>query len=357
MESADRGNIAVNAAGARPPESKLKTYTCKACSREFQALSRSYYCSKQCKITSRPSAKCKICGVLIDNEKYQGRRPRKYCEICRPSQWDAATRKYRTAPQPGSGKCLICGQEFTKEVHHQQLCSSKCQYVWKQKKELERSPECKCEGCGIVFRPKKSDRMRFHSRQCTSAFSKRQSKIRDLAAVLRRFRPCVLCGNKMFATYASRFCSEECRKAQARGRQRSRSQSLHDEVTGLRRCYQCATEFIPSYGSKRRRFCSALCAKRFSRRTRHRKTKARKYGKPTISLTALQTGKYSNGINGYVRSACSRLMRSTKTGSSAVLDYRSYHSAVTRRDSHSRQCTDSAPALQFTETRIVAISA
>jgi hypothetical protein len=268
-------------------QSNLKTYTCNVCGREFQALHSTSYCSRQCKATSCPRRTCQICGATIDHEKQQSRKPRKYCEICRPSQWDHETHKHKPAPPLGTQICRVCGKEFDKKAHHQRSCSLQCEYQWRRKAEHERQPLCKCQGCGITFRPKRSDRMQFHSQECALAFRSKQnritdliralSKVRHLVAVLRRFRSCPQCGNKICTTNRRRFCSDECRKAYARIEERSKCQRLHDEITGVRRCYQCAAEFTPSYPSKRRRFCSARCAKRFGRRIRQRRTRARKW--------------------------------------------------------------------------------
>jgi hypothetical protein len=219
-----------------------------------------------------------------------------FCEICRPSRWDYAAHKQISAPPLGTETCRICGEEFTKKAHHQRLCSERCKYEWKNKIEHERQPLCKCEGCGILFKPKKSDRMRFHSQECAAAYRgakhnrikdliKVLSKVGTLVLVLRRLRECTYCGGRFYSTRKETCCSSQCRQELVRQYWRIRYQKVireramqrHREKADVIRCYNCWKEFVPQFGSKRKRFCSTLCANRFEKRMRNRRRRARKW--------------------------------------------------------------------------------
>lgn len=129
---------------------------------------------------------------------------------------------------------------------------------------------------------------RYCSRQCRAAsrriYTNRAERKRAQRARTRSSRglaplgavACAVC-NGIFkqVSHLSKFCCDECRREEARRRAREMASAAFDRPP--RDCRECGSSFSPTYGSKRRFFCSAACAGRHERRAKRKKERARLY--------------------------------------------------------------------------------
>ena len=95
---------------------------------------------------------------------------------------------------------------------------------------------------------------------------------------------CIRCGG-LYPARRPGYCSDECRRATAREKQRVRDAAK--KTLRLRICHQCGCEFTPQYGDKRRRFCSQACQKVCERRIRRVTTRARRFTATVESIDPL----------------------------------------------------------------------
>jgi hypothetical protein len=117
-----------------------------------------------------------------------------------------------------------------------------------------------CIGCGNDFWTQRCQKRKFCTRECCFAYEtaktlRLKQEARD-ARVAARLRPCAVCA----AISADKTCGVECSKALARIQAREHSKAAH--VLKLRSCAECQASFAPEYGSKRRSYCSEVCARR-----------------------------------------------------------------------------------------------
>lgn len=134
-----------------------------------------------------------------------------------------------------------------------------------------------CEGCGSAFRPKRSNRLKFCSRECAFAHRARQATgPKPAAPKPPSARACIQCGAGYETKTGAICCSDECRRRRASLAAVERAKALDARDRHPRPCRECAEVFVPAYGMKRRLFCSEECARRNSKRTARLKGKAQK---------------------------------------------------------------------------------
>lgn len=147
-----------------------------------------------------------------------------------------------------------------------------------------------CVRCGVVFRPKKSDRKTYCSRDCARAAwvgGKAERAEARRAAVLADRReaaakiPCAVCARTGWAaSLLERLCGDACRKRRACDKARESNAAKHD--LRERKCVGCGAGFVAAYGSKRRQFCSGTCATKAAKRVygHNHRERARYHGVP-----------------------------------------------------------------------------
>lgn len=135
-----------------------------------------------------------------------------------------------------------------------------------------------CAHCKNEFFPKRTDRLLYCSRQC--AFAAKAARARHTApAKPPKIATCKVCGVAFQVVGPQCICSDQCRKSLARTKAKQRDQLKHSGKTCT--CMQCGSVFMPRYGSKRRTYCSAECARKGNRKQNVRGTnrkRARAHG-------------------------------------------------------------------------------
>jgi len=148
--------------------------------------------------------------------------------------------------------CEQCGESFEPVHHHpnQRFCSSKCRAKWETQNQYN-AAIVKCQGCGNTYKPKRSDRNKYCSRECAFKFLKALRGIEPVFVSV-----CLVCGchSKTVA------CSDACQQALIK--EQGRLRGIATKVLKERPCKQCGTVFTPEYGNKRRTYCSARCLRR-----------------------------------------------------------------------------------------------
>lgn len=165
-------------------------------------------------------------------------------------------------------QCLTCGADFTPSRFRpgQQFCSDSCRH---KHFNLVGSPhEYTCEQCGKVYRAKRKDRTRFCSRECSYAYEKQHG--RPQRRKQRSFKPlplCAVCG-KQCSKPNQRFCSQDCRDEQRRCSDRARRALVAASIAHVTYvCKTCGREFDYEYGTRRKSYCSAECARKGEKRS------------------------------------------------------------------------------------------
>ena len=168
----------------------------------------------------------------------------------------------------GIKQCLTCGADFTPSPFRpgQKFCSDSCRY---KHVDLVGSPhEYTCEQCGKVYRAKRKDRSRFCSRECCYAYEKEHG--RPSRRKHRSFKPlpsCAVCGTQC-SKPNHKFCSQDCRDEQRRRADRARRALLAVDVAHATYvCKTCGREFDYQYGTRRKSYCSAECAKKSAKKS------------------------------------------------------------------------------------------
>jgi HNH endonuclease len=132
-----------------------------------------------------------------------------------------------------------------------------------------------CGHCGISVEKRQRNAL-YCSRRCNRASFRQKhpekestyrARERDARQAVPKFTPlhycrCIQCQRTFIAPRTRKRCAE-CVKALARANARARSVRQH--IVSMHRCKQCGSAFDQHYGIRRRTFCSAQCAKRFSR--------------------------------------------------------------------------------------------
>jgi hypothetical protein len=135
-----------------------------------------------------------------------------------------------------------------------------------------------CEHCRQPFarRTRTRDANRFCSKKCGGA-NRTTAKAAKRAAERAANAPtCRVCTHRFDASPRRRFCSDACRKEQARRDDRALHATRKAVVSRACRC--CGTVFAPAYGCKRRGFCSNACARKVAKRIGKRKRRAAQRG-------------------------------------------------------------------------------
>ncbi|KXZ74184.1 MYM-type Zinc finger with FCS sequence motif protein [Acinetobacter venetianus] len=131
---------------------------------------------------------------------------------------------------------------------------------------LRSIPDRNCEGCGVVFRPKREEQ-KFCSRGCWYSLVRNPEK------------NCSCCGHSFKAKYAQQqYCSVDCK---------NKASSKDKTVV----CAVCQTEFARPHG-KTRAYCSRSCANR---------ARAKGMKKPEITLDARVIGDKTVTTHGYIQ--------------------------------------------------------
>jgi hypothetical protein len=212
---------------------------------------------------------CVECGTNFEVPIRCG-RPRQRCFQCSTERLN-----HRRRPRVGRGRdkpcrCVVCGSDFLSAKSTTTVCGAACRWrrdnpdTRRRSDRSAASPKNRdyiCEGCSATFRPKRSDRLRFCSRECAFENGGAGGTRRVWPSCKVRFSGCELCAALFACRSAARFCGATCRTADAAARLREKHQSL----AALRppaKCRRCGDGFLPTHG---RVFCSTKC-----RRATHR---------------------------------------------------------------------------------------
>lgn len=174
-----------------------------------------------------------------------------------------------------SGQCEQCGSVFTGQKG-KRFCTDTCQRRNNSAKPVAKT--CGCEGCGVSFNPKRTDRTRFCSRTCafaSAAPQRRAGATRAAAATVIReaLRPLLLEVAELTQMRRGMLASLDRQAVLSARRSRCSRPCLHCGVTiGSK-----------AAGPGPTRYCSAACAKRSpaaveAKRTARRARKARQRG-------------------------------------------------------------------------------
>lgn len=222
---------------------------------------------------------CTCCGSEF---KQSGKgRPAKRCQACRQN----SAAYVHSVPHK---TCNRCGAPLGKGRY--KWCSTECKDGTKMtraeyRQSVKAKPDSTCEQCGAAYKSNlgglslaRGHKSRFCSRECLA-------KHRE-AVSAPKFSPvfllvCRVCDRRFYSKNRLRqHCSDGCRKATGRNSARESYLRRANVDRSPRKCKCCGNMFEPAYGNKKREFCSAACAKRFSSRLRgknHRR-RARSYG-------------------------------------------------------------------------------
>ena len=128
-----------------------------------------------------------------------------------------------------------------------------------------------CDHCGAQFRKRTrsgTDANRYCSVECfyeARHEAAEASTLRnELRIEARRHKICRVCRRPFVATHGTqRLCSDECRRQKNIEQcQKYAAEHLPGDRSP-RPCHECGETFEPTYGDKRRKFCSKNCATRF----------------------------------------------------------------------------------------------
>lgn len=128
-----------------------------------------------------------------------------------------------------------------------------------------------CRNCGVAFKPKRTERVTFCSRECSFAFKAAVPKAPPAQ------KPCLMCGATCPPKHT--YCGDECRKESARRKARAYGERKHQGKTCV--CRVCGVSFHPTYATKKRACCSVACANEAARqdiRNSKQMRRARKKG-------------------------------------------------------------------------------
>lgn len=141
---------------------------------------------------------------------------------------------------PVFNTCEICGVEFETnrfdlERGMGRFCSRRCKNIAQERKKVRN-----CEHCGRQFIARDSENKRYCSYRCSA-----HSRI--------KYKTCPICGKRFVADKGKdnkTYCSLTCKGKASRN-------------YVIRTCENCGKTYETSY-HRRKRFCSARCAKKFS---------------------------------------------------------------------------------------------
>ncbi len=190
---------------------------------------------------------CRYCGIKFSPKHYNTMYCSKECKNKRGARPDAEPRD-----------CEYCGETYVPNKNKkavQRCCSKKCSRMFFY--HNRRGDIHYCKSCGKEFFPKSKERTSFCSRECYFESIKKEPREKALPT-------CNICGNKFEGRANSKWCSDDCRKENARRKHHVMVRSKYDVPTY--KCKECGIEFSPKYGEKRRNYCSYECLKRTTSR-------------------------------------------------------------------------------------------
>lgn len=163
--------------------------------------------------------------------------------------------------------CASCGRVFQPNTSTAKYCGSECG---------ERGFRGECAHCGETFFARRPDRLTFCSRRCSGLTARKPLPSKPAPSP----RPCLTCGEDFVPAGSARYCGNECRMEMARRKALQYGRAKHKR--GPFTCKECGGAFAPTYGNKRRAFCSDTCAKRSSNRGQDgdSRKRAKKHGVP-----------------------------------------------------------------------------
>jgi 5-methylcytosine-specific restriction endonuclease McrA len=172
-------------------------------------------------------------------------------------------------------RCAKCDATIAKPRHGQKYCSEKCQRAVATAKYTVKA-DYECEQCKVVFKPKRTDRTRFCSRDCAFENYRDRAAISAPVQFVVLKKRCDVCVSWFTAkTTTSKFCSDRCRaeKESVRAKQLNAANDNrdHSPIT----CAECGETFTTSYGDFRSVYCSAKCGRRNHGRKAGHKERAR----------------------------------------------------------------------------------
>lgn len=120
-----------------------------------------------------------------------------------------------------------------------------------------------CKHCGKEYKPKAKDRITYCSRECSFADKKAKPKEPKEKLICT----CVVCGKQFEGRKNSKLCNgDKCRKEYNNIKYHENAIIKHDKNASAIHCKECGKLFAPSYGCKRRSFCSDKCSKKYGRK-------------------------------------------------------------------------------------------
>lgn len=137
-----------------------------------------------------------------------------------------------------------------------------------------------CQSCGREFiMPYPSGKANrgeikaglYCSRKCRGDAMTKASHKSSPSLKKKEPKHCKICGKEIVNRLV--YCSDSCRKEKAR--RQSFESNKNKKLLKQRSCFECGTVFIPTYGDKRRNYCSDICLHKSMKRIRRQKERAR----------------------------------------------------------------------------------
>jgi hypothetical protein len=155
--------------------------------------------------------------------------------------------------------CSQCGKNFISYAG-KKYCSVDCsRAAFARAKRI-------CLNCGVEYKPKQVDRVKFCSRGCSFEYKKKIAEPKKAIKVLARNRVCLICGNNYMGNPASKCCSDDCRRKYANNNAKVRASSTYSSTTF--KCKWCGSDYTTKYGDRgKRSFCSDICLHRHGSKT------------------------------------------------------------------------------------------
>jgi predicted nucleic acid-binding Zn ribbon protein len=195
--------------------------------------------------------------------------------------------------------CEYCNKPYIADRRTQRFCSETCSNKWhhqnRPNKKYLKSYICKY--CGEPFIPKAADRTTFCSRDCAFKYKAEQKakrlKEREIQKEYKRI--CAVCGKSFTSKTNQKYCSKKCLREKERIRAKQQAKEKY-QIREPLICKECGKPFIPEYPSKRRKFCSDDCRRKYQSRKNRKsiKGKIRKFKERHKRRANLNKVKYEN---------------------------------------------------------------